>query len=351
VRSVSLIGRFRIPLLLWLCAGSSLFAHDPGLSSADVTVGPGHISVTLILNARDWGYTSITTPAEVRTDCLALTIDGRPVVPEYSTGPTPDHIQNVYCELTYPAVGTGTLMIRSLVLDNLPFGHREFVKIHDVGGNVLAEQMLHLNAESCELRLQAGPGAQANPVVLGTFFDFLLLGVRHILTGYDHMLFLAGLLLVCSSFRQAASVITWFTVAHSITLALSALNVLAITNRMVEPAIAASIAYVGIENILRPGDQRWRGPIAFGFGLIHGMGFAGILRTLGIGMGHAGVFVPLISFNLGVELGQLSVALTVLPIIFLLRDRPGFLRFGSPAVSMGIALLGVLWFLQRTVMT
>jgi hydrogenase/urease accessory protein HupE len=348
---LSLIGRLGIAWMLWLCAGGALFAHDPGLSSADVTVGAGQIHVTVTLNVRDWNYIGITTPEEVRKECLALTLNGRPLEATGSTGPTPDNIQNVGCGLTYPGVGGGKLVVRSLVLDKLPFGHREFIKIHDEVGHVLLEQMLHLDSESCEVTVAPGNPAPAGPPAFGAFIDFLLLGVRHILTGYDHMLFLAGLLMVCSSFRQAAGVITYFTVAHSITLALSALNVISLPSRIVEPAVALSIAYVGFENIMRPQDLKWRGPIAFGFGLVHGLGFASILRTMGIGSGHTGILVPLISFNLGVELGQLAVALTVLPIIFLLRDRPAFFRFGSPAASMGIALLGVLWFLQRTVLT
>jgi hypothetical protein len=348
---LSPIGRFGVPWMLWLCLANTLFAHDPGLSSADVTVGADHVFVAVTLNARDWNYTGITTPDEVRNECLALTLDGRPLTPAGSMGPTPDHIQNVGCELTFPGVGAGKLIVRSLVLDKLPFGHREFIKVHDEAGHVLAEQMLHLGSESCEVAVAPGNPHPASPPAFGPFVDFLLLGARHILTGYDHMLFLAGLLMVCASFRQAAGVITYFTVAHSITLALSALNIISLSSRIVEPAVALSIAYVGFENIMRPQDLKWRGPIAFGFGLVHGLGFASILRTMGIGSGHTGILVPLISFNLGVELGQLAVALTVLPIIFLLRNRPAFFRFGSPAVSMGIALLGVLWFLQRTVLT
>jgi hypothetical protein len=180
------------------------------------------------------------------------------------------------------------------------------------------------------------------------FFAFLRLGIEHILTGYDHLLFLAGLLLACSGFRQAALVITCFTVAHSVTLALAALNIVSIPSRIVEPCIAASIAYVRIENVLRDGHVPWRGVLTFAFGLIHGLGFASVLREMGIGAGGSSIAVPLVSSNLGVEIGQLSVAAVILPLIFTLRKNPGFLRVGIPIGSLVIAIAGAFWFVQRT---
>ena len=347
-KSSSIAGLAAAILLL---AADSLFAHDPGLSSADVTVENDRISVELTLNERDWGSTGVVTPQSIQTECLALTLNGVPLLPTGSTGPTPDHIQNVSCTLTYPKAGAGQLFIRSLLFSRLPFGHREFIKIHNAEGRILAEQMLHMNAESCEINLLADSRQQPSPGSANTFMAFLLLGVRHILTGYDHMLFLAGLLLVCSGFRQAAAVITYFTAAHSITLVLSALSIVSVPARIVEPAVAASIAYVGVENILRPANLKWRGLIAFSFGLVHGLGFAGVLRGMGIGSGGTGLAIPLVSFNVGVELGQLSVALAVLPVIFVLRNQPAFLRIGTPAISSVVALLGAWWFLQRTVMS
>ena len=103
--------------------------------------------------------------------------------------------------------------------------------------------------------------------------------------------------------------------------------------------------------MLRPTNLKWRGHLAFCFGLVHGLGFAGVLRALGIGFGGAGIVVPLLSFNAGVELGQLAVALTVLPIIFLLRENASFRRLGTPALSFGIAILGAFWFVQRVKIT
>src|SRR5207248_3078790 len=118
-------------------------------------------------------------------------------------------------------------------------------------------------------------------------------------TGCDHLCFLFGLLVVGGRFLSSAKIITSFTVAHSLTLALATFNVVSLPSRIVEPLIAASIVYVGVENLFRRDlDKRWL--LAFGFGLVHGLGFASALREAGIGADNgAGVVVPLVSFNLG----------------------------------------------------
>ena len=128
--------------------------------------------------------------------------------------------------------------------------------------------------------------------------SFLALGVEHIFTGYDHLMFLVGLLLLGGRFRSLVKIVTAFTIAHSATLVLAALGVVDLPSRVVEPAIALSIAYVGAENFfLKSVDRRWI--IAFFFGLIHGFGFAGILRQLGLP--EQGLILSLLSFNVGVE--------------------------------------------------
>ena len=121
---------------------------------------------------------------------------------------------------------------------------------------------------------------------------------------------------------------------------------------MVEPAIAASIVYVGIENLFGgKGRLQWRWVLTFAFGLIHGLGFASVLREMGVATAGVAAIVPLVSFNLGVEAGQLSVAAVALPIIWKLRERPSFLRVGVPACSFVVALAGGYWFLERTLLS
>ena len=126
-----------------------------------------------------------------------------------------------------------------------------------------------------------------------TFNDFLLLGIEHILTGYDHLLFLLSLLIVTRSFWPAFKIITYFTIAHSITLALAGLNIIDIPGNIVEPLIAATIVYVAVENILRDGKPKGRQWLTFFFGLVHGFGFAAVLREMGISSYETGILVPL----------------------------------------------------------
>ena len=139
------------------------------------------------------------------------------------------------------------------------------------------------------------------------------LGIEHILTGYDHLLFLFGLLVIGIGFPDAAMIITSFTVAQSITIALATYDIVRLPGGIVEPLIAHSIGYIGIENILKE-ETRYRWALTFVFGLIHGLGFASVLRDLGIGDRTGDGWIVLL-FNLGVELGQLGIACLVLPFI------------------------------------
>lgn len=189
--------------------------------------------------------------------------------------------------------------------------------------------------------------AEAGPAVFG---PFLKLGVEHIWMGYDHLLFLFGLLVVCARFRASVAIISCFTLGHSLTLVLATLDVVSLPGRYAEPLIAASIVYVGVENLLRRGaEPQGRWALTFFFGLIHGFGFAGVLRELGVGSGGSGLALPLFSFNLGVELGQIAIAAVVLPLIWRARKNEKFLRRGVPALSAVVALAGLYWLLQRTV--
>ncbi len=173
--------------------------------------------------------------------------------------------------------------------------------------------------------------------------SFLALGVEHIFTGYDHLMFLVGLLLLGGRFWSLVKIVTAFTIAHSITLVLAALGVVDLPASLVEPAIALSIAYVGAENFfLKSIDRRWI--IAFLFGLIHGFGFAGILRKLGLP--EQGLVLSLLSFNVGVEAGQIAVVAVVLPIIVLLRRQPWH-RYAVQALSLAILAFGLYWFFDR----
>ena len=180
------------------------------------------------------------------------------------------------------------------------------------------------------------------------FWRFFLLGIQHILTGYDHLLFLFALLLGCCSLRPMLIIITVFTVAHSVTLALATFDIVSIPSRWVESFIALSIVYVGMDNFRKNIVESWRAWLTFAFGLIHGLGFAGLLKGIGLGANGQSVVAPLFAFNLGVETGQLAVVAVILPGLLLMRKRPGFERIWIPALSVVVVVLGGFWFAQRT---
>jgi hydrogenase/urease accessory protein HupE len=181
---------------------------------------------------------------------------------------------------------------------------------------------------------------------MDNFSLFLQLGLRHILEGYDHLLFLLGLVIVSREWRSLLSVISAFTIAHSTTLILSALGLIALPPLFTESLIAASIVYVGIENVARS-VQRHRWVVAGLFGLIHGAGFSGHLTELlksVLGMGN--IWAPLVGFNLGIELGQLIVIMVVFPVMWLVR-REGRDRAVVIGASYSIAAIGAILIVWR----
>lgn len=185
---------------------------------------------------------------------------------------------------------------------------------------------------------------------------FFKMGVEHIFIGYDHICFLIALIVV-SRFREVVKIVTSFTVAHSITLILAALDVVTLPSRLIEAGIALTIVYVAVENIwlLRRGSQleasspvspvkphRWK--LTFVFGLIHGFGFANVLRELGLPT--VGLVRSLLAFNVGVEVGQIAIAIALLPLAALLRHwRHG--RKVALAISALLACFGAGWLLDR----
>lgn len=185
------------------------------------------------------------------------------------------------------------------------------------------------------------------PSRLEVIRQYLVLGFTHILPkGTDHILFVLGMFLLTASIAGVLAQVTAFTVAHSITLGLTMYGVVSISPRIVEPAIALSIAYIAIENVVTKKLQPWRVALVFAFGLIHGMGFAGVLRELGLPRSQFGP--ALVSFNAGVELGQLSV----IAIAFLLcgywwRNRNWYRPRLVVPVSLVIGTIGLFWTVQR----
>lgn len=341
--------------LLWLrsCLGAllgagSILAHDPGLSSSLVTLEADAIVVTVDFDAADVaGLTATDDAALLAFARRAVHIavgDTRAELQEGTVGPS-DAGDNDYVwrlRFTRPAGAAATFELRACA--DLPRGHRHYVSVVDERGRMRGEALLHAKRTALSLDL----GDATGPSAIDSGLRFIGLGWEHILIGYDHLLFLIVLLLGARSLRSAAAIITAFTVAHSLTLALASLDVVRLPGALVESVIALSIVYVAIENLVR-GDPRHRWRITFVFGLVHGFGFASVLRDLGIA-DAGGIAVPLLSFNVGVELGQLAVAALAWPLLLLLRRRPGLRARALPALSCGVALLAAWWFLERAVL-
>jgi HupE / UreJ protein len=202
--------------------------------------------------------------------------------------------------------------------------------------------------------------AVAERSLLRQFVEFAREGVWHIWIGFDHLLFLLSLLLPAVLARQAGrwvpvpefkqafwktfSVVTAFTLAHSLTLTLAALEVVTLPARWVEPAIAASVVVAALNNVY-PVLERRLWIVAFLFGLIHGFGFASVLRDLGLA--QANLLLALVSFNLGVEAGQLAIVTALMPIAFALRRSWFYQRLTLSAGSLLIVALACVWLVER----
>ena len=218
--------------------------------------------------------------------------------------------------------------------------------IRTEGEDAAARQWVEGPAESAPFPLSAGIAPMRRSEVVRTY---LALGFTHILPkGTDHILFVLGIFLLSIHLRPILLQVTAFTVAHTITLALTIYGIVSLSPRIVEPLIALSIVYVAVENVVTPRLTPWRVALVFGFGLLHGMGFAGVLSQLGLPRAE---FLPaLLCFNAGVELGQL----TVIAVAFLLiglpfRNRPWYRRRIVVPGSVLIAAIGLYWFVQRVV--
>jgi hypothetical protein len=233
----------------------------------------------------------------------------------------------------------GRLTLSAPILDSLGPGHRHLARVFRSG----KAQVKVLDRSHATWTFdQAIPTSSSTEMA----WSMLKLGVEHILTGADHLVFLLGLILVGGRLTSLVGAVSAFTLAHSITLALAALSIFVPNPRLVEPAIALSIAYVGVENLfVKDASKRWR--ITFPFGLVHGFGFAAALREIGLPRGQ--VPIALISFNLGVEIGQLGVLSIALPLTVAARSAPWFGDRGVKALSLAIAIGGGALFAVRLV--
>jgi hydrogenase/urease accessory protein HupE len=343
-------------------------AHDPGLSSLTIRQLPNSLEATLTLAVKDAAqiaeldenHDGIVTQlefAKTRSQ-LEMAVERQLFIAAndksanaQSVRSQLDENKNVEVRLDFDASGFSSFEIESKIIASLPLGHRQYLQVQNSSGKTIFERLLSAAADRATVEMPDARSSTSALEAVSSFTNFLCLGVKHILTGYDHLLFLFGLLLVARGFFSSLGIITSFTIAHSITLAVATLHLVQIPSRIVEPLIAASIVFVGAENLLRGDIPKARRMVPFGFGLIHGFGFASALREAGVGSGTGGIVLPLFSFNLGVELGQIVVTALALPIIWKLRENPLFIARWAPACSAAVVLLGSFWFVQRVWMT
>ena len=181
------------------------------------------------------------------------------------------------------------------------------------------------------------------------FIDFLKLGIEHILSGPDHILFVLTLVLVFASLGEILKLTSAFTIAHSITLVLAGTGILTLSSAVVEPLIATSIAYVAITTVFLKGwkfigQNKGKVAMVFFFGLFHGLGFAGLLKEIQLPTER--FISSLLAFNIGIEIGQLIVLAVVLPPIFYFRDRLWYPKLVK-VVAVLISILALFWVVQR----
>jgi len=350
------------------------WAHTTGMSTSDLKFGTNGLNAEVVMAAADMtlalAHLESASPTDANHDgkltaeefaaakerlrkfaaeSLVVEFDGQAVRP----GPVRlalDDLDNFHMAMTFPGSRPARLRVRAALFEHLPPDHFHFLTVNEPDGKTIGNKMLKPTDAALELSTrEAGPGTGTTTAApqVSTLPDFLKMGVLHIWTGYDHLLFLLALLLVCGTFKSAVGVISFFTIANTLTLALAAFDLVSVDVRVVEAGIAISIIYVSVENFFRPGGPKGRWLVTFSFGLVHGLGFATVLRKLGIAASTTGVAVPLVGFNLGVEAGQIVVAAAVLPIIWKLRKSERFVRWGVPACSAVLAAAGAFWLIQR----
>ncbi|MCA9192351.1 MAG: HupE/UreJ family protein [Planctomycetales bacterium] len=409
-REVFLRGNIFFGCLLFSCLLTRpAAAHPEGFSGMRISVAESRLRASITLHTRDLGswfppgryndyVNDVVREMElIVDDIVEIQIDGQTLPPQAShaflleTG-------LIELDIDYQIPNSpdqSELLVWSKHLIYMPRGHQQLLFILDQNqpdtenneGNVLLEEVLTVERDAGVSLLpprQAKPQSDTNPqdlqqpihdsdLTISTSpisnqensevrtpnlatspneprpsrISFFALGIEHIITGYDHLLFLAALLLASRQLWEAASIITCFTVAHSVTLALAATEVVVVPAWIVEPAIAASIVYVGLDNLCEKPKPGPRIAATSFFGLIHGLGFASVLRDIGLGNLPGGIMWPLLGFNLGVEAGQLVVTGLIFAALLPLRPHERAEKMTLRAGSSLIAAIGMIWLIAR----
>ncbi|HKH72839.1 MAG TPA: HupE/UreJ family protein [Vicinamibacterales bacterium] len=341
--------------MVLVCA-SKAAAHPAPFSYLDIAFRDGNIEGSLTVHVIDIAHELDVTPAErvldpefltrerrrildVLTPRISLTTD-RPLTIEW--GMLLPMKEELALRLMYriPNEHPGSLTVDTNLFPYDPI-HQTFINIYEDNDPAPRQQVIfNASTEPHTYYLGTTQGAIA---VMKTFIPS---GTHHILIGPDHILFLIGLLLLGGSWMALVRIVTAFTIGHSITLSLAALNIFSPPASIIEPAIALSIVFVGADNLVRGDGRDLRAWAALTFGLVHGFGFANVLREFGLPREALGW--SLFSFNFGVEIGQLAVVLAVATVLTAIRRRSDVL--GARVAVAGSVLViaaGTYWFVQR----
>lgn len=346
--------RIALTAILLVFPGPPLAAHPAKVGFADITVRNTEVELLLSVNlfeldlllSLDRNLNAQVEPEEVdskRSEILEYlggrinVFRGNERLPmeagPFHVGRSPDGKQTFEARLTFRSSRplTEPFTIQCEPLTELGPDHQTLAKISREGR---IEQFVFQKGVVYEGKRRG---------FLAYAVQFLGLGVHHIFIGYDHIAFLIGLVLMGGTLLNIVKIVTSFTLAHSITLSLAALDVVTLPVRLVESGIAFSVAYVALENLLFTSfDKRWL--VSFFFGFVHGFGFANVLKDMVLP--QSGLISSLFFFNFGVEIGQVIIVSIILPVLWVISRS----RIHQPVVwtaSVVIFSVGVLWFYQR----
>jgi hydrogenase/urease accessory protein HupE len=340
-----------------LSSARAAAAHPAPFSYLDVRLAPSAISGTLVLHdfdvAHELGIADADTLgdpavvarhaaalAELMRARLALEADGRALPWEIAGArPLGDRFAVELAWRVPNAPSAGRLTIRAALFPYDP-NHQTFVNVYE-NDRLTRQEILSAARTSADVYTGTRQGK------IAVFRAFVASGIRHIAIGPDHILFIIGLLLLGGGARRLLLIISAFTLGHSVTLSLATLGIVSPPPYVIEPAIALSIVYVGTDNLLVGSSGRdARAWVALFFGLVHGFGFAGVLRETGLPPGALGI--SLFAFNLGVEIGQAVIVLIVASALAAIQARrPAVARRIVLAGSVVVIAAGSYWFVQR----
>jgi hydrogenase/urease accessory protein HupE len=330
-------------------------AHPAPFSYIDVLLGDDGIEGTVVVHVYDAAHDLNVTPQEKLFDLafldsqrvalgallsprMNLRVDGRVLVPEWTGIEALPDQQALRLRYRVKMPRPGSVSLQPALFPYDPI-HQTFVNVYE--DRELRQQFVF--AASAPARTYYAGTTQGALAVMRTFIPS---GIEHILIGPDHILFLIGLLLLGGGWTALIRIVTAFTIGHSITLSLAALEIVSPPARIVEPAIALSIVFVGADNLVRGSGRDVRAWIALVFGLVHGFGFANVLREFGLPREALGW--SLFSFNVGVEIGQLAIVIVVASLLSAIRRWNTAISYRvAYAGSLVVIAAGAYWFVQR----